>query len=296
MLLSILTLLLAPAQAQPDQASAATPDLYRDPESGFALRLSGGFQFLGKQESIVLFGSKTTPGAVFLETGETFSLQELEAATRMGYQDEGVALLPDGPATRLNLTLGAGVAFPVKGTLDNQPVRGILAGVRANSGRCFILLAATTPEAWDKLAPVAPQLAAGIELFPPEAPPVDRQLLTYFAGTRLSFYFNRRSTSSTGALQGSFQSTEQIYLCSDGSFHYGEQSRASFDVPQAFGYSRTGDSSSGKWQVTGGSDAALITLRFHDGRLWKYRATEMAREGLRLNGSRYFRAGQNRCR
>lgn len=296
MLFSIPLILLAHAQAQPEQAKAATPDLFRDPESGFALRLSGGFQFLGKQESIVLFGSKTTPGAVFLETGETFTLQDLEAATRMGYQDEGVALLPDGPATRLNLTLGAGVSFPVKGTLDNQPVRGILAGVRANNGRCFILLAATTPQVWEKLAPVAAQIAAGIELFPPETPPMDQRLAAYFAGRRLAYYFSRRSTSLSGVTQGSFQSTEQIFLCSDGTFHYGEQTRASFDVPQAFGYSRTGDSSAGKWQVTAEGGTALLALRFHDGRLWRYRATSLANETVYLNGSRYFRSGQNRCR
>ncbi|MBL8228383.1 MAG: hypothetical protein JNL98_07900 [Bryobacterales bacterium] len=296
MILAITLLLLTRAQAQPEQASAATPDVYRDPESGFALRLRGGFQFLGKQESIILFGSKTTPGAVFLETGEAFSLQELDAATRIGYQDEGVALLPDGPVTRLSLTLGAGVAFPVKGTLDNQPVRGILAGVRANTGRCFIVLAATTPEAWDKLAPVATQIAAGIELFTPETPPVDQRLATYFAGKRLSYYFSRGSTSLSGAAQGTFQSTERIYLCGDGSFHYGEQTNASFDVPQAFGYSRTGDSSSGRWLVSGEGGGALLTLRFHDGRLWRYRATSLGNEVVYLNGSRYFRSGQTRCR
>lgn len=293
---AIAFLLLAQAQAQPEQAAAATPDLYRDPEAGFSLRLQGGFQFLGKQESLVLFGSKTTPGAVFLETGETFSVAELEAATRLGYQDEGVALAPDGPASRLSLTLGAGVAFPVKGTLDTQPVRGILAGVRAHTGRCFILLVATTPEAWDKLAATAAQIANGIELFTPEVAPADQRLAGYFAGKRLSYYFSRRSTSLSGVTQGTFQSNEQIYLCADGSFHYGERTRASFDVPQAFGYSRTGDSSAGRWLVTGDGQNPVLTLRFHDGRLWRYRASNLGNETVYLNGSRYFRGAQTRCR
>ena len=296
MIPAIAVLLVSHAQAQPEQASAATPDLYRDPETGFALRLSGGFQFLGKQESIALFGSKAKPGAVFLETGATFTVEELEAATRLGYQDEGVSLAPDGPASRLNLTLGVGIAFPVKGTLDNQPVRGILTGVRTHTGRCFLLLVATTPEAWDKLDATATQIANGVELFAPEAPPVDQRLAAYFAGKRLSYYFSRWSTSLSGATQGSFQSNEQTYLCAGGSFHYGEQTRASFDVPQAFGYSRSGDSSSGRWLVTGDGPNAQLTLRFHDGRLWRYRATNLGNETVYLNGSRYFRAAQTRCR
>jgi hypothetical protein len=158
------------------------------------------------------------------------------------------------------------------------------------------LLAATTPEAWPKLAPVAGQLAAGISLEAPVAPAVEPQMRSYFGGTRLSFYFSRGSYSSTGTSQGSFQSTERIYLCSDGSFHYGEQTRASFDLPQAMGYSRSGDNSAGRWAASGQAGGALLTLSFHDGRVWRYQATRMGSEVVYLNGSKYFRSGQNRCR
>ncbi|MCW5966011.1 MAG: hypothetical protein KIT83_18380, partial [Bryobacterales bacterium] len=96
--------------AAPAIASEATPDRYRDAVAGFSLRLAGGFRFLARQDSLVLFGSNDTPGVVFVETGETFTEAELAEATRAGYQDEGVMLLPDGAAVRLNLTLGVGVA------------------------------------------------------------------------------------------------------------------------------------------------------------------------------------------
>ncbi|MCW5962830.1 MAG: hypothetical protein KIT83_02235, partial [Bryobacterales bacterium] len=163
-------------------------------------------------------------------------------------------------------------------------------------GRCFIVLAVTTPEAWPKLAASAERIVSGIELFPPEAPAVDPQLFAYFAGKRLSFYFSRGSYSSTGSREGGFSGTERIYLCSDGSFLYGEQTSAAFDVPQAMGYSRSRENSSGRWQVAETGDGALLTLGFHDGRQWSYQATRLGSEVVYLNGSKYFRGGQDRCR
>lgn len=280
----------------PEVASEATPEVYRDTESGFALRLSGGFRFLARQEALVLFGSKVTPGVVFLQSGETFTEQELVEAARSGYQDEGVALMPEGRVRQLALTLGTGLAFGVRGTLDGQLVRGMLAGVRSSTGRCFIVLVATTPEAWDKLASSAEEIIQGIGLFPPETPQVDRRLWSYFAGQRLSFYLSRQSYSAAGSREGSFGGTERIYLCGDGSFAYGEQSSASFDVPQAMGYSRGGNTSSGRWSVTSAGTDAVLLLQFHDGRQWRYRASRMSNDLVYLNGSKYFRARQTRCR
>lgn len=274
----------------------ATPGEYRDAEGGLALRLPGGFGFLARQGTLTLFGSKVTPGVIFVEAGESFTEAELAAAAREGYQEEGVALRPTGAAQRLQLAHGAGLAFAVEGTLEGQAVKGVLVGLRSREGRCYILLAATTPEAWPKLQPVAAQLAGGIGLNPPMAPAVDPPLRNYFAGTRLSYYFSRSSYSSTGASQGGMQSTERIYLCGDGAFHYGEQTRASFDLPQAMGYSRSGDNSAGRWAAVGTGQGAQLTLSFHDGRVWRYQATRMGSEVLYLNGSKYFRSGQNRCR
>jgi hypothetical protein len=120
-------------------------------------------------------------------------------------------------------------------------------------------------------------------------PAVDAQLRTYFAGSRLSFYFSRTSRDTL------FQGTEKIYLCANGSFFHGEQTQASFDVPQAMGYSRTGDDSSGKWSVAPTSDGALLTLSFHEGRQWRYQATRLGSGVVYLNGSKYFRSGHTRC-
>jgi len=186
--------------APPEIASEATPELFRDAEAGFGLRLAGGFGFL-----------------------------------------------------------------------------------------CFILLVATTPQAWPRLAPVAQRIVEGIALFTPEVPAIDPQLRAYFAGSRLNFYFSRTSRDT------SFQGTERIYLCGDGSFFHGEQTQASFDVPQAMRYSRTGDNSSGKWSVNRTPSGALLTLPFHDGRPCLYQATRLGSEVLYLNGSKYFRSGHTRC-
>ena len=285
-----------PLTGHPQIQTAATPGIFQDEQAGLTLRLPGGFGFLIRQGTLTVFGSKITPGIVLLETGETFTEAEIASAAENGYRNEGVALRPVGVARLLVLTSAQGIAIPVEGTLETQAVRGLLTGIRGPDGRCFLILAATTHEAWPRLAPVAEQLVAGIALTAPKPPAIDPQWRTYFGGTRLSYYFSRSSYSSTGTNQGSLQSTERIYLCSDGTFHFGEQTRASFDLPQAMGYSRTGDSSAGRWSALGQSGGAQLTLAFHDGRLWRYQATRLGKEVLYLNGSKYFRSGQSRCR
>lgn len=287
---------LMASQAVPQPAPANGTEAFRDAEAGFSMRLAGGFRFLSRQGSITLFGSNTTPGVVLVEGGETFTAEELSEAARSGYQTTGVALLPDGPYRKIAAGFGEGLAFPVKGTLDGQTVRGMLAGIRTRTGRCFIVLAATTPEGWPKLAEAAERMIGGVELFAPDTPAVDPQLKSYFAGMRFSFYMSRPSVSSSGSFEGSFSGQERIYLCSDGSFQYGEQTRGTFDVPQAMGSARTNSNGSGRWQVSGADGGALLTLIFNDGRRSNYRATRLGRDLVYLNGSKYFRAGQDRCK
>lgn len=287
-----LTLLLAMAQ----QPGPAGIEFYRDAEAGLSIRLAGGFRFLKKHDTLTVLGSNETPGIVMIESGESFTSAELAEAARSGYKAEGVSLQPEGGAVRLSLARGEGLAFPVKGVLDGETVRGLLSGVRTPSGRCFIVLAATTPAAWPKLEPAARRMIEGIALDAPEVPANDPNIHAYFAGTRLSFYMSRTSTSSTGSREGGFSGVERIYLCSDGSFHYGEQSQGSFDVPQASGRARTSQSGAGRWQASAAADGVALTLAFHDGRRLNYKATRLGKEVLYLNGSKYFRSGQSRCK
>lgn len=286
-----LTLLLFMAQS-PD---ATGEEFYRDAEAGLSIRLAGGFRLLNRRGDLTILGSNQTPGAVMIDGGETFSAAELAEAARSGYKAEGVALRPAGPAIRLSPGSGEGLAFPVDGVLNGETVRGVLAGVRAPSGRCFIMLAATTPAAWPKLEPVARRMIESASIEAPTAPPADASLHSYFAGTRLSYYMSRTSTSSTGAFEGAFGGTERIYLCANGSFQYGERTGGTFDVAEAAGRARSSDTGSGRWQVAASGEGALLTLSFQDGRRSVYRATRLGRDVVYLNGSKYFRAGQSRC-
>jgi len=262
------------------QAEPAT--VYRNDVAGIQLRMAGGFRVLGQREGVVLFGSNETPGMVLLRTGDRFSAAELQAAARDGYEDEGVALRPAGLAH----SVPNGIAFPVRGTVDGAEVLGLLAGVRASDGRCFVLLAATTPPQWPKLEVAARIMAAGIEILAPAAAPaMDESLHTYFSGTRLTFYFSRTSSDS------SFRGTEQIYLCGDSTFRMGTREQARFDVPQAMGTARSGSAGEGRWHAAGG----ILSLHFHDGRRVRYEVTRAGQGQVYLNGSKYFRAGYKQC-
>jgi hypothetical protein len=231
----------------------------------------------------VLFRSDETPGIVLLKTGERFSAAELQAAARDGYEDEGVALRPAGAAQ----AVPNGIAFPVRGTVDGAEVLGMLAAVRAPDGRCFVLLAATTPAQWPKLEGAARRMAGGIEILAPAAvPEMDESLRAYLSDTRLTFYFSRSNRDS------SFRGTEQIYLCGDATFHMGTQEQARFDVPQATGHSRNSSAGDGRWHAANG----LLSLDFHDGRRVRYRISGPSSSMVYLNGSKYFRARQDQCR
>lgn len=274
---------------------SAPVEIYRDPDAGFAMKLSGGFRFLKRHDTLTIFGSGQTPGIVTLKSGESFSSAELAEAARSGYQAEGVSLQPERAAVRLTLAQGEGLVFPVKGLLDGSTVRGILAGLRAPSGRCFIVLAATTPEAWPRPEPAARSLIEGVSLEAPETRTADSNIGAYFAKARFSFYMSRTSTSSAGSREGSFSGVERIYFCSDGIFLYHEQAQGAFEVPQAMGSAAVSDNGSGRWQASATTGGATVTLSFHNGRWLQYLATRLGRETVHLNGSRCFRAGHSRC-
>lgn len=279
----------------PEVVAKPSADTFRDETAGFAMPLAGGFRFGGRQENIAVFVSNTTPGVVFIRSGERFTDEEIAEAVRSGYSDEGVALLPAGPGERLNPRGGRGQAVLVKGTLEGQEVRGLLAGFIGPAGQCFVLLAATTPAEWPKLEPAARRIASGVELSIPKAPPMDEQWRQYFAGARLSYYTSSQSYSGT-RLEGGSSGATTYYLCSDGRFFFGEKFRASFDVPQALGYVRTQDSSSGNWSVqANGAGQALLTFSFHDGTVWRYRA-QPSGGVVYMNSYKYFKGGHDRCR
>lgn len=273
----------------------AEGEVYRDVEGGLTMQLAGGFRFLKRTGTVTLLGSSETPGVVLIESGESFTGAELAAAAGTGYKAAGVDLTPEGPAARIAAGEGEGLAFPVTGTLEGQRVRGILAGLRAKTGRCFVVLAATTPEAWGKLEGVARRMVEDLRLERPGGTGGDGGVRAYFAGMRLSYYMSRTGTSSTGVREGSFNGVERIYLCGDGRFQYGEQAQGTFDVPQAAGRARTGSSGSGRWEASGSAEGALLVLAFDDGRRLEYRATRLGRDVVYLNGSKYFRAGQAQC-
>jgi hypothetical protein len=278
-----------------DVTRSALSGEYRDSRRGFAMALSGGFGFGASQQGLTILGSKAVPGAIFIKTGERFSATELQQAAKQGYRDDGVQLTPLGPTTTLTIEGGLGMAVPVQGTLEDARVLGLLAGVITGSGECFVLLAATTPEQWSKLEPDARKMFASIRLFAPEVPPVDRQWQSYFAGSRLSYYFSRTSASLTGTIEGGAGATVHIDFCGDGTFLYGDKSRMSFDLPQAFGYRHSQSNASGRWNVQAAADAvAALTLEFYDGRVWRYQARG-DRELTYLNGSRYSRSRSQVC-
>jgi len=264
--------------------------VYRDAGSGLSFRLAGGFGVLKQQDTLTILGSSETPGMVMIESGETFSSAELAEAARSGYTSGGLSLKPAGPSARLALPAGEAVTFPVHGALDGESIHGLIAGVRTPSNRCFIILAATTPASWPKLEPAARRMIESISL---ETPATGAH--AYFAGSRLTFYMSRSSTSAAGAREGSFSGVERIYLCPGGSFHYGERTDASFDVPQAMGRANSADAGSGRWHAIATTDGASLSLSFHDGRQLTYRATRLGSETLYLNGSKYFRARHARC-
>jgi hypothetical protein len=265
------------------QPAAGSPNLFREPAAGFAMPLEGGFQLARREESAVLFTSATLPGLLLVKAGEQFTAAEIEAALKSGYQAEGVDLKPVSPPE----TLGGHRAALVAGQLNGNSAKGLLAGLIGPTGECFVVLAATTPEQWPKLEPAARRMLSGIQLSAPQAPPApshDKQLFDYLSGARLRYRESIRSTGSTGRIDGSFSSRDDIYLCGDGTFSRDERSSASVSGAGSTTYSSSNPNQSGRWTASvppGG--APQLILQFNSGRT--------VRHVLRPDGRRVFLDG-----
>jgi hypothetical protein len=92
------------------QEPAAT-EIYRDSGAGLSIRLAGGFRFLKRQDTLTILGSGSTPGAVMIESGESFSSAEFAEAARSGYSAEGVSLQPEVRPSRYPSNTGKGWLF-----------------------------------------------------------------------------------------------------------------------------------------------------------------------------------------
>lgn len=265
-------------------SSAVMARSYSDPNLGFSIRIDDSFSQLSEDGNVFYFTTPDNSATVIVKNWPGLSVEAVRAAGGSGYQDEGLLLSTTAAPSEKQLTGGWGLSVAVEGKLERHNIRGRLGGFVGEQGQGFIILVAALPDKWPGYQARARAIFDSIRFIEYSGGAGVAKWKNYLTGMRLAY----RSTYSGGS------SSEDYYLCSDGSFL---QSGSSSDFAGAAGVSVFGQSSnrgSGNWTIQAIDGEAHIVFRYHDGSQSNARLEDRDGKTL-LNGSRYFVVNNDQC-
>jgi hypothetical protein len=189
------------------------------------------------------------------------------------------------PAGSSNNLGNDGVTVPLSGIFNGRQAKGYAIGRLSpfQSGAVVVGVSETADYSPDFEQQII-QFAKQIQFFAPKSATNSNGSIgewsTYMKGRKLVYM-----KSETG-----FYMKINIYLCSDGSFRYSDNSGGfgnGASIAANAGYT-------GKWQANGNGNNGTLTLNYNDGSTKTYN-TEIRDDGLYLNGTRYFRDTNDLC-
>ncbi|MEM1136168.1 MAG: hypothetical protein AAGI07_10035 [Bacteroidota bacterium] len=210
------------------------------------------------------------------------SIADLQSLAQQGLVEGNTRLIPKG---RINNFNQDGISLALEGPFNGIQALGYAIG-RLSSYQigAFVIGVAASTDYNSNFQQQIESFAKNLRFSPPQIATDESGSVAdwgvYMKGRKLTYM-----KSSTG-----FYMKINIYLCSDGSFAYSDNSGS-------FGNgSVVADGNfSGRWQAHGKGNTGTLVLNFNNGNSKTY-TTELNEEGLFLNGTRYFRADNDYCR
>lgn len=218
----------------------------------------------------------------FLPDTESTSIQDLKEGAKEGIIEGSTRLMPLGATTNFG---NDGVSVPLSGTFNGKQAKGYaIARLSPYKSNAIVVGVSETADYNTSFENEVKSFAKTIQFFAPQRATDDNGNIAdwgiYMKGRKLA-----RVKSDTG-----FYLEIYIYLCSDGSFKYTDNSGG-------FGGGGSITSSmanSGRWQAYGSGNSGTLVLNFNDGGKKTYN-TKLESDGLYLNGSRFYRDSNDYC-
>ncbi|UZR95116.1 hypothetical protein [Chondrinema litorale] len=219
---------------------------------------------------------------ILMPNEESKSLADLKYAAQQGLTDQSVQLSTKGEIVNFG---NDGVATALQGVFNGRQALGYVVGrLSPYQVGATVLGVCETADYNNAFKQQVESFARNIQFSQPVRATTSSGAVadwgTYMKGRKLSYL-----KSDTG-----FYMEIHIYLCSDGSFAYKDNSGGFGN-----GASIVADSKyTGRWQAFGNGNSGTLVLNFNDGSKSTYN-TELRNEKLYLDGKQYFRVNNDYC-
>jgi len=258
-----------------------------DPAWGFTFEAPAGWVHQKSAEGAIL-GSNSEKGLILVLPHTYGSLQELRTAAAEGIYEEGIQLVPSGPAEAFGENA---LMAEYEGIAAGQPAKAFAIGTLSpHGGGATILTAVEAASYSPAYAERVRAMARSLRFQKPETPPVDTGWQQKLAGHCVAYL-------STYSSSGGYSSSKaRYYLYPDGTFEGSSSSSLSIDTGGAFGSSHGGSGSqAGRWQVSASPNGPVLDLRYPDGSRAQRRLSTNEKGHTLLDGERWFVVSYQEC-
>ena len=276
-LLCLLLVLSAPAII-----SAKT---FTSHEFGYSVELDDSFQ-LSRNNGATWFSTEQDGGLVVIRNWPGLDLETAKNYLQQGYQDARLAVVPEGEAREVVVGDGKGYLVNIRGVSERKAIKGVAGGFVGNKGQGMIVVLFGPEANWEKLAPVADRMIAGVKFVEVESASLSRDWYRMLAGSRLSF---------RGEVSDDRRVREDLDLCGDGYFSHRISSSAVRDSGSGSSIGHSTKTRSGVWRVVDEDGTDRLVLLYNDGS--DVSGVIESRDGkIYVDGRHYTRKRKNRCR
>ena len=219
---------------------------------------------------------------ILIPNDESKTLADLRLSAQKGLTEGNTQLMSKGSITNFG---NDGIATALQGSFNGRPALGYVVGrLSPYQIGATVLGVSETADYNSTFQQQIETFARNIKFSQPKRATTNTGNIAdwgvYMKGRKLSYL-----KSDTG-----FYMEIHIYLCSDGTFAYVDNSGGFGN-----GSSIVADSNyKGRWQASGKGNSGNLVLNFNDGSSKSYN-TELKNNKLYLNGTQYFRDNNDYC-
>lgn len=257
---------------------------------GLSFEIPSGW--VGQETQVgYMMGSNTIPGVILLLPHDVpYSLTQIKQQAYQG--------LNEGNGTVLNLSgeladLGEeSVGGLFTGTLEWQPAKAYIIGMRNPHGLGMTIVAVTTAENFNnQYQQYAQTVMNSIQFRKPESKEDIGEWKAWMKNVKLTYMESYSSISPgvDGMTGGGYSLSKEIDLCGQGYFIYYGSSNVSVGSDNSSGYNHSNTNGNGTWDIiVGHTGAPTLVLNFNNGNTSSY-TLNYKDSKLYLDGTRYFR-------
>jgi len=277
-----------PSQSEPAAAAPSGKGTIFEKESwGVRLTVPAGWR-AGEKDGMLLIGGESEAGLIIVRFVQQVSREAMLAEYGRGLHEQGINLMPSGPAQDWKAPGGQAVAGELAGSGPNGlQYRARAIGLFSRFGGGLIAFGLTTADKYATVKARTEAVAQSVSFKAVKAP----KGADLLAGRYEYVYV---------APQGGYTREAKITLCSDGRFSKGGEMSGSGSAGSAV----TNHNNGGTWSSQGDALQGQITLSYNNGQreTLPYRVSQDARDrsaygaAVTIGNTKYQKSGPGNCR